>query len=178
MAAAGLLGISVLYLGTRHVVLGGSEQTGYLAGSLFATLVQMGPVVLRYLRLFLFRVNQLADYIHQLDHPASLGMGLASWGIVGAIAASFLCACRKNPVLLFAGVWLVTAMLPVLNIVPMMQYMAERFVYLPMVGMCLIAGICLDALQDKSASAVRVTGVVILIALTGLIILQRLDREA
>src|SRR6185369_12192638 len=36
------------------------------------------------------------------------------------------------------------------NIIPMMQFMAERFLYLPMAGFCLAAGSLVGRLEEKN----------------------------
>jgi tetratricopeptide (TPR) repeat protein len=149
LLALAALGVSLVYLGVRHVVLGGSGQGEYLAGSFGKTLLQMGPVVLHYIRLILWPGSQLADYIHQLSHPVDVLPALAAWGLLILLAALFFWWSRTQPVFRLAGVLFMAALLPVMNLVPMMQYMAERFLYLPMVGVALAAGFAVAALHRK-----------------------------
>lgn len=151
LGALGLLGISILYLLVRHRVLGGSAQTEYLAGNLFRTLLNMGPVLWEYLRLIVWPVDQLADYVHMGDDPVSIGPALAAWGGILAGSTAFFWFSRSHLALKLAGLWVAASMLPVMNIIPMKQYMAERFLYLPMVGVCLMAGVGLDALIRKTS---------------------------
>lgn len=147
------LGVSLVYLAVRHVVLGGSGQGEYLAGSFWKTLLQMGPVVLHYIRLILWPGPQLADYIHQLSHPVDALPALTAWGLLILLAALFFWWSRTHSVFRLAGVLFMAALLPVMNLVPMMQYMAERFLYLPMVGVALACGAGVAALQRRKQTA-------------------------
>jgi tetratricopeptide (TPR) repeat protein len=70
--------------------------------------------------------------------------GAALLLLVGALTVSALCSERRR-IAGLGGAWFLIFMLPVSNIVPMMQYMAERFLYLPLVGGVLAAADCLEA---------------------------------
>jgi tetratricopeptide (TPR) repeat protein len=74
--------------------------------------------------------------------------------LCAAMAVTFLCAvlfARNKFLLEKTGIaWTFLALIPVLNIVPMMQFMAERFLYLPMIGFSLLYGSFVDRMERRS----------------------------
>jgi tetratricopeptide (TPR) repeat protein len=121
------------------------------------TLVDMLAVAPTYLRLALGVPPFRVDYGHlsggqTLATPAvALGLGL----LVALVVAGFWAwrSARLRPVgfgLLWAGAFL----LPASNLVPMMQYMAERFLYTSLAGLVLAgAGIAALAPRQRLARA-------------------------
>jgi protein O-mannosyl-transferase len=129
--------IALIYLAHRHLVIGRSSQTSPISGTYGQTLVDMLPVIPKYARLF-FGIPPFCidySYLHG-GHP------LLSFGVLSGLALfltlvviGFL-AWRKPGFELvgFGLLWASLFLLPVSNLVPMMQYMAERFLYLPLIG--------------------------------------------
>lgn len=142
--------VSVLFLYLRHRVLGGTGQGDYLAGDIFSTVFRMGPVLLSYVRLIIWPTQQLADYAHLLDQPVSTSLLVSSWIGIVVIAVGLFWVAYRLPKIRIGVAWTLAAFLPVMNIVPMMQYMAERFLYMPMVGIAIAAGYVVSRLAEKS----------------------------
>lgn len=129
--------IAAVYLVHRHLVIGRSSQTGPISGSYGQTLVDMFPVVLKYFRLLWGVPPFFIDYSYlpsncQFWSGAVLG-GLAL--LAALLAIGFVAGRNRKLALLgFGLLWTGLFLLPVSNLVPMMQYMAERFLYLPLIG--------------------------------------------
>jgi hypothetical protein len=137
--------VALVFVVHRHMVIGRTSQTSPISGSYGQTLVDMLPVVLQYFRLLLGVPPFCIDYTYMrggysfFSQPVLGGLAL----LVSAIILGYA-AWRKPHTwnigfgLLWAGLFL----LPVSNLVPMMQFMAERFLYLPLIGWLLaVAGI-------------------------------------
>lgn len=129
--------VALLYVVHRRLVLGRTSQVAPLSGTYLQTLLDMLPVVPRYVRLLFgvppFRVDY-GDFPggYALASPA-VWSGLVLLVALGAAGIVAWRSARARPAgfgLLWTGLFL----LPVSNLVPMMQYMAERFLYLPLVG--------------------------------------------
>lgn len=97
------------------------------------------------LRLLFWPLELSADYPIRLDltltHPkALLGLGLALlW-----IGASLILV-RRAPLAGFAMLWTLVMVLPCTNLVPLIHYfIAERYLYVPSFGVCLLLAIVLD----------------------------------
>lgn len=142
--------IAALYVVHRRLVLGRSSQVAPLSGTYVQTLVDMLQVVPIYLRLAFgvppFRIDY--SYLPSGLSPAS-ACGLT---LLTALGAATVLAWRRASLrpaalgLIWAGLFL----LPVSNLLPMMQYMAERFLYLPLAGW-LIALATLLALMPRQS---------------------------
>ncbi|MCC5846991.1 MAG: tetratricopeptide repeat protein [Verrucomicrobia bacterium] len=140
-----LLVASLIYFVWRAVFLGQVEQTTPLAENHGQTLWVMGQVTLQYLGLFVFPRDLLADYIHMLSDPMpSFAVVLGSWITLGILFACMVLVTRMNRSYLYPFLLAGVAYAPVANLVPMMQYMAERFMYMPMVAWSLLLGVILS----------------------------------
>jgi tetratricopeptide (TPR) repeat protein len=78
---------------------------------------------------------------------------------------------QRSRRLFFAGAWFFIALIPVSNIVPINSFIAEHWVYMPAIGVYMIAGVLIgryffDGDADKTAPpARRVAGAIIVAAL-------------
>src|SRR5262249_41132571 len=66
------------------------------------------------------------------------------WETVATLAAMALLAAavrlrRSQPFIALGIVWMLLGLLPVLNVVPLLHYRADRFFYLPLIGWALVA---------------------------------------
>ncbi|NOY83131.1 MAG: tetratricopeptide repeat protein [Kiritimatiellaeota bacterium] len=129
--------VAAVFLFHRHGIIGGTGQTAPISGSWLQTLIDMLPVATSYTRLLLGIPPFCCDYtflkggLRVGSPPVLLGASfLLVW--IGATVA----ALRKKETRLmgFGLAWTGLFLAPVSNIVPMMQYMAERFLYLPLLG--------------------------------------------
>ena len=99
----------------------------------------MTKVVASYLKLLFIPLNLNADYYIPDIRGISLSFILSSL----FIASAFIIMIRlykKNKLMTFFGSWFFVTLLPVLGIVPIGNIMAERYLYLPIAGVCGIAG--------------------------------------
>jgi tetratricopeptide (TPR) repeat protein len=115
-----------------------------LSGTYAQTLLDMIPILLLYGKSMLGIPLFHPDYSFMcggyaigsapvLGGAAVIGLGLIAtwWGLRRA---------GKRIPLWFGLSWIALALIPVSNVVPMIQYFAERFVYLPLVGFVILAG--------------------------------------
>ncbi|MBI4831487.1 MAG: tetratricopeptide repeat protein [Candidatus Lindowbacteria bacterium] len=131
-------GVLGLYLWTRFGALGISPKLeGRLTGR--EVLLTMPGVLLDYMRLLIAPIALCADYVVNLQRDVSLA-NIASLAValVGCGAIGYLILQRKISGLLAA--WVLTGLLPALQIVPISVLKAERFLYFPSVGFCALAG--------------------------------------
>lgn len=157
---------ALLFLAWRHVYIGHTAQSGYMAGSLLPTLYTMAEAGAGYLRLLLFPAHLLADYsgmqaITTWQSAAFLGYAALLLGVFVGV----LLAARRLPGFAFGMLWVAVALLPVSNLVAMMQYMAERFLYLPMVGFAIAVPALLFAVETPrwARAALGVSAVLLLL---------------
>ena len=77
----------------------------------------------------------------------------------GAVA---LWLSARAPVAAFALAWIAITYLPVSNVVPLTAYfVAERYLYVPSFGLCLLAALALDRLGRERALALKVAAAIL-----------------
>lgn len=144
------LGIAAIaYLGLRFWVLGGlgvPAAMQYRGGTLFYVERWMtsGRVFLRYLRLTLAPVDLAGDYDFNtipIAHPGNWDAWLGIGVVAGVLAAAYWFR-RRNWSVSMGLLFAVTALVPVSNwIMPISILMAERLLYLPMIGLALAGAV-------------------------------------
>ncbi len=102
-----------------------------------------------HLRLLAWPVDLCPDYVMGLSRsllePATLlaWLGLAAW-------AGLAVACwRRAPLLSFALSWVFIHWLPVSNLMPTAYLLADRYMYIPSAGFCLLLVCVGDALRER-----------------------------
>ena len=140
-----LLVISAIYLLFRQYVLSGAapRQTYNYFYSLdlqtaVYTMLQTIPV---YLKLVIFPVNLLyhySGYLPDVSTPLEI-LPAVSVLVIIILASAVIYFYKKLPMISFGIIFFFTALLPVLNIIPTMNFMAERYLYIPSVSFSLIA---------------------------------------
>jgi protein O-mannosyl-transferase len=163
----------VAYLGLRFYVLGGLgiPATGqYLNGTL--TLAERwmtsGRVFLEYFRLLLAPTQMASDY----DFNSVPVAGLRDWdawlGLIVVAGLMVLAAlqAKRRPALSIGILFFFIVLLPVSNwIMPIALLMAERFLYTPIFGFALVAGLIWAGIENQRARHLIAGGFVTLAAL-------------
>jgi len=130
--------VIALYLFVRFAVLGRFSQCDYWTGSLYTTLLTMSRVIAYYIRLFVYPVGLCVDY---LKFPASYSIRdyrvILSLLFITIIVLSGFVFRKRMRHLSFGIFWFFIALLPVMNIVPVKIFMAERFLYMPLAGLAI-----------------------------------------
>ena len=160
-----LVAVAALNLWHRHIVIGRWSQIAPISGTYGQTLIDTLATVPRYLRLVLGIPPFSIDYSY-----LSRGQILTSPGVlisvvlllaVVVLTVSALVSERRS-VIGLGGAWFLLFMLPVSNLIPMMQYMAERFLYLPLVGCILAAAAWLVDMPHRRATVALVAATLVL----------------
>ena len=147
MAAMGYLALRFWVLGS----LGVPAAMQYRAGTLtyIERWMTSGRVFLRYLALVLAPVDLVGDYdfntipiAHPGDWDAWIGIA-----VVAAVLFAVWWFRHRNRVVSMGLVFAVTALIPASNwIMPISILMAERFLYLPMIGLAIVAAVAFAAM--------------------------------
>jgi hypothetical protein len=104
----------------------------------------MGRVFLKYFRLLIAPIDVTGDYDFNSIPIAKPGDWFAWMGVitVAAILIFAVWVWRHEPILAFGILFFYATIFPVSNwLIPTSVLMAERFLYLPSLGLCLIAGL-------------------------------------
>ena len=149
--------VALAYLAMRYSVLGGlgiPVSAQYMGGRLtyFERLLTSGRVFIQYLILIFYPVHLAGDYDYNaipianfVDWDAWLGLVL----IAATVATAYFCRHRNWAVSLGLSFALIV-FIPASNwIMPISILMAERFLYLPMIGLALVGATALSQLEDR-----------------------------
>ncbi|HME99699.1 MAG TPA: DUF2079 domain-containing protein [Terriglobia bacterium] len=161
------------YLTLRFYVLGGlgiPPSGQYLNGTLTLTerWLTSGRVFLRYFRLILAPVQIASDYDFNSIPVAGIRdwdawMGLAFVGAAIILGVRFF---KLRPAVSIGILFFFIALLPVSNwIMPIALLMAERFLYLPIFGFALLAGLMWAGIQQRGPRRLIMGGFVTFSAL-------------
>jgi len=134
------------------VLVRATPQRSYHGGSLWFTLLTEARVVLHYIKLLIVPLTLNADYSHNA-FPVTTSWtdprALAAVVILAALGYGVLACMRTRPVAAFGGAWFFIALLPVSQIVPYHEMMAEHYLYVPSVGFFLLVAALADPLLDR-----------------------------
>ena len=149
--------VALAYLAMRYSVLGGLGiplSAQYMGGRLtyFERLLTSGRVFIEYLILTFYPLHLAGDYDYNaipianfVDWDAWLGLVL----IAATVVTAYFYRHRNRAVSLGLSFALI-AFIPASNwIMPISILMAERFLYLPMIGLALVGAAALSQLEDR-----------------------------
>jgi hypothetical protein len=164
VATSGFLAMAAVYMAHRHFVIGRSSQTEPISGTYAQTLIDMFPVAPEYLRLLCGVPPFFIDYSFMKGHFALVSMAvlLGVALLIGLLV--FGIWSWRNEKFRLAGLgllWTGLFLLPVSNLLPMMQYMAERFLYLPLIGWLLAIAALLSAWRKETLATALGTALVL-----------------
>ncbi|MCZ7625606.1 MAG: tetratricopeptide repeat protein [Candidatus Methylomirabilis sp.] len=136
----------------------GTWQQSYHGGSLAMTLLTMSRVVLHYLGLLAFPLRLNADYSYNAFPVTDSWTDPWAWAallVLAGLGYGWLFLVARRPLAAFGGAWFALALLPVSQIVPHHELMAEHYLYTPSVGFCLLlVGLLEPALAERQSSRV------------------------
>ncbi len=124
-----------------------------------------------YLKLLCFPVTLNADYSYNTFPVTESAFDVVAWAAVTlnvALLAVAFRMWRAHKLFTFGVLWFFVALIPVAQIVPHHELMAEHYLYLPSVGFALVVALSLDAwLTSGRAQPVAYAAVGVLLVLLG-----------
>lgn len=150
-----------------------SRQREMYGGGLGPTLLTSARIFAHYIKLLLFPVTLNADYSYNA-FPISYSLfearvavalailGAAWWGIYRSLTYDRWAA--------FGGLWFFIALLPVSQIIPHHEMMAEHYLYLPSAGLFLVGALVLEralARADRRRRVALMAGFAAIVMLLG-----------
>lgn len=117
------------------------------------------------IRLCLIPTGQTLYYGHLRDSLAGRPYGEAFWVVGGLLAAMRIWLGLGAAVTLLGVGWFAITFFPTSNVIPSGVVVAERTLYLPVLGVCLLAAALFDSMRDKKLACL---GVLLLTLICGL----------
>ena len=121
--------------------------------SLYSVAITSGRTFWRYVELLVWPSSLCPDHSVELSLSLFDPATFLSWGgLIALVAAAFLFA-PHSPLLAFGIFWFLISYLPISNLVPTSYLLADRYMYIPSAGFCIIL-VCLgETLYSKLKSS-------------------------
>lgn len=155
-----------------------SLQHTYYGGSALATFLTVARILVHYLKLILFPVRLNADYSFDafplstaVYEPSALA-SLMALLLMGYLAFKLL---DTRKMIAFGIAWFFITLLPVCHIIPHHELLAEHYLYLPSVGLCLAMALTGERFLAEGKHAALLT--LCFIAVAALFSIRIADRN-
>lgn len=171
--------ISVLYLITRWYILRDVPERDtyfYFYGKDFSTVFfSMLQTIPLYLRLIVYPVGLLYHYSGYLPYVNTfMASGvIVSVTLIALITAISIYCYKKQSLITYSFLFFFITLLPVLNIVPTMNFVAERFLYIPSISLSLILVFIFYRLDFNKYRSSALTVYFSIIAVFGILTIMR-----
>jgi tetratricopeptide (TPR) repeat protein len=168
---AGYLAVSLFYLSVRFIFLSNPQAAPvHLYAPLPARILYLPDHIFSFMKLALFPVNLNADY--EFSYPSGFFdiSNLVGFIVVVGLAAISFYIYRYSKQIFFCIWWFLITLFPVYNIIPIFNPFADRYLYIPLVGFCLLAAFIFHYLVFKKFSlkpAIKISALVAATVLVG-----------
>ena len=141
------------------------NQSPWEWNSLFSDRSAFARAIVRslgtYLWLFVFPLHLVADRAPILTAHWTDAGTLLSLLAIGTLAAYAITISRRDAPSAFGAAWCLIAIAPVLNLIPLYNPVAERYLYLVTVGVSLMMGSAVARCSESRSNTVRTAGLLI-----------------
>ncbi|MBM2833146.1 MAG: hypothetical protein HW406_307 [Candidatus Brocadiaceae bacterium] len=117
------------------------EHVAYPGNSLVTNFLTMTKVIASYVKLWFFPVILNPDYHITFETTVTRMPFLLSVALLICVVVITVRLCKKQKEIAFSILWFFITLIPVMNLIPIGNIMAERYLYLPSFGFCLFAGL-------------------------------------
>lgn len=163
--------LAAFFIAVRFIVINRVSQCGWWGGAPYNTFLTMLVVLGEYLKLMILPVRLCAFYMTTVYTSFAATRVLLSTAVIVMLIGSLPFIFRRSRGASFAISFFFLTLLPVSNIVPLRALMAERFLYLPSVGFCLLASIILGKLARAEDNIIKLNFRKLSIAIAAILVL-------
>jgi tetratricopeptide (TPR) repeat protein len=165
----GYLAVSLFYLFIRFFVLyDPQEALKPIYGNLFERIIYLPAHIFSFIKLAFFPVNLTADYVFSYPPHFFAVSNLSGFLFVSGLVVGSVFIFKYSRGIFFAIWWFFITLFPVYNIIPLYNPFAERFLYIPLIGFCMLVAVAFHTLMNQRFSAtglVKVLSSVAMIAI-------------
>lgn len=142
--------LAAFFVIVRFLVINRVSQTGWWGGNPYYTFLTMIVAIGDYIKLLLVPVKLCAFYVPTICKSILIPKVFITLLALVAVMFSLPFIFKRSRRVSFAICLFFVTLLPVSNIVPLRAIMAERFLYLPSIGFCILASVALERLRSSS----------------------------
>jgi tetratricopeptide (TPR) repeat protein len=161
---SGYIAVSLFYLLIRFIIFTSPREfLKPVSAGLFERIIFLPGHIFSFIRMALYPNNLTADYV--FSYPVSFfdSMNLAGFVVVVGLAGASFVIYRYCKEIFFGIWWFLITLFPVSNLITIYHPFAERYLYLPLIGFCLVVSIALSALARRISTNPTATTMAILI---------------
>ncbi|MBM2833502.1 MAG: hypothetical protein HW406_663 [Candidatus Brocadiaceae bacterium] len=149
----GYIAVSLFYIIIRFIVFRNNElKAAYQPGGFLVNTFTMIKILASYIKLSFFPFNLNADYVVPLVKTPLEGSFILSIIFLISIFILFVILIKSRNMFSCWMAWFFIMILPVMNILPIGNIMAERYLYIPVMGFCVAKGILIYRITDRTLS--------------------------
>ena len=144
--------ILIFYFIIRFSVIKFAGEAGlnYIGGSIVTSLITTSVIIMRYFLLIIFPLKLSIEYpinpISSFLNP----IFLFSFLVIIFVFFSIYKFLNRNRTAGFFSLWFFITLIPTMNFIPILNPMAERYLYLPLIGVCgLVGSFLLQTKKEK-----------------------------
>ena len=149
----GYIAVSLFYVIIRFVIFTNPAlKATYQPGGFLVNIFTMIKILASYIKLSFFPFNLNADYVVPLVKTPLEGSFILSIIFLISIFILFAKLIKSRNMFACWMAWFFIMILPVMNILPIGNIMAERYLYIPVMGFCVAKGILIYRITDRTLS--------------------------
>ena len=162
----GYAAVSIFYLCLNFLILTKPEAQQFSYGSIGKRLLYLPDHIFNFIRLAVLPANLSADYVFSYPtHFFELQNVIAVIAVIGIVIIS-LAIHKKQKTMSFGIWWFVLTLFPVSNLIEIFNPVADRYLYLPLVGFCLVLATLLTEVVSRLGGLNKKLGTALQISLT------------
>ena len=167
--------ILFLYMILRFFMLGKLSQRPFWGESLFQTWLTIPKIILDYISVLFWPLGLCVDRqirtVSSVADPGFISGAFLTAALFALVAVSF----RKSRKVSFFASWFIITLAPFLNIIPINILVAERFLYIPSVGIYFLFSLALYRLLGQVKHIFFLTVLLLIVPLSTLTINRNLQ---
>jgi len=149
----GYIAVSLFYVIIRFVIFKNPAlKATYQPGGFWVNTFTMIKILASYIKLSFFPFSLNADYVVPLVKTPLEGSFILSIIFLISIFILFVILIKSRNMFSCWMAWFFIMILPVMNILPIGNIMAERYLYIPVMGFCVAKGILIHRITDRTLS--------------------------
>lgn len=178
LAASGLAALALTY--GAHILHLASERPWH-GGSVAANFATVARVWVKYLQLVVWPATLSVDYSYDA-FPVSTTVfdprALASLALLAGVATAAWASWRRGGFLGLGLVWVAVALLPVSQLIPFRELLAEHYLYVPLIGVAVVVAGGVDEARRRWPERQRLFAAavaVLVVAMAGRTVVRNRD---
>ncbi len=168
----GYLAVGLFYLYLRFVAFyNPGESIKPVYGSLIERIVYLPAHIFSFIKLAVFPAEPNADYVFAYPEGFFDISNLIGLLAVCGLMVSSLAIYKKSKPMSFGIWWFLVTLSPVYNLIPLFNPLADRYLYIPVLGFCMAAALVLNDVvksQMNRPGRSRIVTVILVVCIAGL----------